>query len=396
MGVFEYRLSSRNDRINVDDYRRLARRRLPKMVWSFIEGGADDEVTLRDNVASFSRWSLKPRVLAGAVKADTGTTVAGVPISSPVLLGPTGFSGLTHWRGDLAVARAAENLGTRSILSTSSSWSIEEVAAGTREDHFFQLYPRGSDLTRSLLQRAEDAGFRAMFVTVDVPVLGNRESEQRMGMGVPPILTPKRALNVARHPRWLSNVLIHQRVSGRNLVGQKGMRAAMKAIDAQNEMMTQASLDWDDVSWIRDRWKGPLFLKGVLSAEDAARAVRLGFDGVVVSNHGGRQLDCAPASLAMLPEVVAAVGGRAEVLLDGGVRRGTDVAKALALGARAVLVSRPYLYGLAVGGQGGVEGVLDILDAELRRTLTLIGAQTVNELDRSWLIERSGRGGGSL
>jgi isopentenyl diphosphate isomerase/L-lactate dehydrogenase-like FMN-dependent dehydrogenase len=396
MGVFEYRLSSRNDRINVEDYRRLARRRLPKMVWSFIEGGADDEVTLRDNVASFSRWALKPRVLAGAVKADTGTTVAGVPISSPVLLGPTGFSGLTHWRGDLAVARAAENLGTRSILSTSSSWSIEEVAAGTREDHFFQLYPRGSDLTRSLLQRAEDAGFRAMFVTVDVPVLGNRESEQRMGMGVPPVLTPKRALNVARHPRWLSNVLIHQRVSGRNLVGQKGMRAAMKAIDAQNEMMTQASLDWDDVAWIRDRWKGPLFLKGVLSAEDAARAVRLGFDGVVVSNHGGRQLDCAPASLAMLPEVVAAVGGRAEVLLDGGVRRGTDVAKALALGARAVLISRPYLYGLAVGGQGGVEGVLDILDAELRRTLTLIGAQTVNELDRSWLTERLGCGGGSL
>jgi L-lactate dehydrogenase (cytochrome)/(S)-mandelate dehydrogenase len=227
-----------------------------------------------------------------------------------------------------------------------------------------------------------------MFVTVDVPVLGNRESEQRMGMGVPPILTPRRALNVARHPRWLRDVLVHQRVSGRNLVGQKGMRAAMKAIDAQNEIMTQASLDWNDVAWIRDRWKGPLFLKGVLSAEDAERAVGLGFDGVVVSNHGGRQLDYAPASLAMLPEVVAAVGDRAEVLLDGGVRRGTDIAKALALGARAVLISRPYLYGLAVEGQDGVEGVLGILDAELRRTLTLIGAQTVNELDRSWLIER--------
>ena len=388
MRVFDYKLRGGESLISVEDYRRAARRRLPEMIWAFIDGGADDEVTLRDNRASFSDWSLRPRVLAGAVTAETATTVAGVPIKSPLLLGPTGFSGLTRWQGDLAAARAAEACGTRLVLSTSSSWSIEEVADGTEADHFFQLYPRGNDMTKSLLQRAEDAGYRVMFVTVDVPVLGNREGERKKGMGVPPVLTPRRALNVARHPRWVRDLFVHQRMSGRNLVGQKGMRAAMRSVDAQNEIMAQASLSWDDVAWIRDRWSGPLYLKGVLDARDAQHAVRMGFDGVVVSNHGGRQLDFAPAALKMLPEIVAAVGESAEVLLDGGVRRGTDIAKALALGARAVLVSRPYLYGLAVAGERGVEDILNILDEELRRTLTLIGAQSVHELDASWLVAR--------
>jgi isopentenyl diphosphate isomerase/L-lactate dehydrogenase-like FMN-dependent dehydrogenase len=386
--VFDLRWRKPETLITVDDYRRVASRRLPEMIWSYVDGGADDLITLEDNRAAFKRWTLRPRMLAGIKKCDLGTTVAGEPVSLPVLLAPTGLAGLSHWRGDIAAARAAERCGTRYILSTASSWTIEEVAEASSADHFFQLYARSGPLTESLLRRAWDSGNRVMFLTVDTPVVGNRVWERKAGMGRPPVLTPGRVADVARHPRWLYRTLRYRRVSGRNLVAAGGFRAAGTAVDIQVRELMQATLTWDDAAWVRDLWPGKLFVKGILEASDAQRALELGFDGVVVSNHGGRQLDGARATLDCLPEIVAAVGERMEVLLDGGIRRGSDVAKALALGARAVLVGRPYLYGLAADGEAGVAAVLEIFREELERTLTLMGVSAVRDLGPDQLARR--------
>jgi L-lactate dehydrogenase (cytochrome)/(S)-mandelate dehydrogenase len=359
-----------------------------------VAGGADDLVTVERNQAAFSRWALRARVLTGHAERRLATTVAGVEIELPVLLAPTGTIGLARWQGDLAAARGAEAAGTRLVLSTASSWSIEEVAAGTRRDHFFQLYPGGQH-TGTLMHRAWQAGYGALFVTVDVPVIGNREGERRHGYVRPGsginrglVLTPREALDVARHPRWLVDLYRHGRGSMRNLLPSAGVQATFESIEILHREIELATFSWDDLQWIREQWPGALYVKGVLEAEDAARAVAVGCDGVVVSNHGGRQLDHLPGALEALPAVVAAVGGRAEVLLDGGVRRGTDVVKALALGARAVLIGRPLIYGLIVGGERGVADVLGIFRSELDRALALMGVGGVDELDRSWLIAR--------
>lgn len=390
LAAFDLRWRAQETLLSVDDFRAAARRRLPRMVWEYIDGGADDLVTMNDNRAAFSRWSLLPQVLKAVGEPDLSTTVGGVPLGLPVLLAPTGFAGLSHWRGDVAAARAAEQAQTRLVLSTSASWSIEELQAATQEQHFFQLYPKSGALTRSLMSRAWDAGTRVMFVTVDVPVIGNREGERRRGMGQPPVLTPARALDAARHPRWVYELVRHGRVGARNLLPNSGITAALDAVELQSRELMQATLTWDDLAWIRARWEGQLFVKGILTPRDARRAAEAGADGVVVSNHGGRQLDAVPASLDALPAVVAEVGERMEVLLDGGVRRGTDVVKALALGARAVLLGRPYLYGLAVAGEPGVSGVLDIIRQELLRALTLMGVPSVAQLDRAAVVRSAG------
>lgn len=385
---FDYRLRAPERLISVEDYRRAARKKLPQMVQKYVDGGADDLVSLGDNREAFSRWSLKTRALTGHERRDLSTTVAGVPLDLPVLLAPTGFAGLSYWKGDIAAARAAERHGTRYAVSTVSSWSIEEIADASSVDHFFQLYPQSGELAGSLMKRAWNAGHRVLFVTVDCPVKGNREGERKAGMGIPPVLTPRRLLNIARHPRWAYNVLAHQRVGGRSLVDTGGVTAALESIEIQSRELMQTTLNWDDLAWMRDQWQGPLFIKGILDPEDAERAVSLGVDGIVVSNHGGRQLDFAPPTLEVLPEIVAAVGDRAEVLLDSGVRRGTDVIKALSLGARAVLIGRPYLYGMAVNGEAGVSHVLDIFEDEIDRAMALMGVASVHELDASWLLRR--------
>ena len=391
MKPFAYRLRSPETLINVEDYRCAAGKRVPRMVWNYIEGGADDLVTVRRNRTSFSRWSLRARMMTAYPERDLSTTVAGVEVSLPVLLAPTGALGLSQWRGDLAAARAAEAAGTRLVLSTASSWTIEEVAAGTRADHFFQLYP-GGDETAALMQRAWATGYRALFVTVDVPVIGNREGERRYGytrtgdMGRMLTLTPREALDMARHPRWVLDLYRHGRGSMRNLLADGGVMAAFQSIEILHREIDRATFSWDDLQWIREHWPGTVYVKGLLDPEDAVRAVALGCDGVVVSNHGGRQLDHSLAALDALPPIVAAVGDRAEVLLDGGVRRGTDVIKALALGARAVLIGRAQIYGLIVGGERGIVDVLEIFRAELDRGLELMGVQSVRELDRSWVI----------
>jgi L-lactate dehydrogenase (cytochrome)/(S)-mandelate dehydrogenase len=398
MGPFAYQLRPLERLISVEDYRRAARKRVPRLVWEYVEGGADDRVTLQRNEEAFLRWSLRARMMTGHAERRLGTTVADVEIDLPVLLAPTGALGLSEWRGDLAAARAAEAAGTRLVLSTASSWSIEEVAAGTRAAHFFQLYP-GGERTATLMRRAWDSGYRALFVTVDVPVLGNREGERRRGytssgsMNRSLTLTPREALDVARHPRWLLDQFRHGRGSMRNLLSTSGVQATFDSIQILHREIDRATFAWEDLEWIRDQWPGAVYVKGLLDPDDAVRAVSIGCEGVVVSNHGGRQLDHALATLEALPAIVDAVGGQAEVLFDGGVRRGTDVVKALALGARAVLIGRPQIYGLIVKQQEGVRDVLAILRAELDRALALMGAQDVHELDRSWLIDR-GTGGG--
>ncbi|MDQ4115943.1 MAG: alpha-hydroxy-acid oxidizing protein [Actinomycetota bacterium] len=371
--------------ITVEDYRRAARRRLPSMVWTYVDGGADDRHTLAANRTAFDGWWLRPSVLTGHDTHRLGTTAAGLELSMPVMLAPTGFTGLTRWSGDLDAVRAAERAGTRYALSTTSSWSLEEVAAAASGEHVFQLYPGAGGVAADLMRRAWASGYRTLFVTVDVPVKGNREGERKLGMGIPPALTPRRALNVARHPRWTYEMLRHQRVAGANVGAGGGVREAVASIEIAERELMQSRLDWDDLAWMREQWRGRLYLKGVLRAEDATRAVDTGCDGVVVSNHGGRQLDHVAPTLDALPEIADAVGHRAEVLFDGGVRRGTDVVTALALGARTVLVGRPYVYGLAVGGERGVVAVLDILREEIERALTLLGVRDVADLDRSHL-----------
>ncbi|WP_430334489.1 alpha-hydroxy acid oxidase [Rhodococcus sp. ACT016] len=387
---FDWRWRASGELLSIEDYRHAAHRRLPRMVRAYIEGGADDLRTVAGNRSAFDDWWLVPSVLAGHDTHDLAVEVGGMPVSMPVLTAPTGFNGLTRWSGDLDAIRAAERVGTRCVVSTASTWSVEEIADAAGERHAFQLYPGSGGVAAALMRRAWDAGFRSLFVTVDVPTVGNREGEKRAGMGVPPVLTPRRLLDVSRHPRWAYDVVRHKRIGGRNLASGDGVTAALASIEVQERHLVQSRLNWDDLAWMRDNWKGRLYIKGVLRAEDAVRAVDLGVDGVVVSNHGGRQLDGCVPSVSALPAVADAVAGRAEVLLDGGIRRGTDVIKALALGADAVLIGRPCLYGMAVAGDRGVEQVLTILRTEIERGLTLLGVRDIRDLDRSHVRPVSG------
>ncbi|NKY33129.1 alpha-hydroxy-acid oxidizing protein [Nocardia speluncae] len=381
--------------ITIADYRRSARRALPAMVWAYVDGGAETGLTMADNCAAFDRWTLRSRVLTGNSGTKLDTTVAGTALSLPVFLSPTGMTGLAHWQGERAAARAAEAAGTRAVISTASSYTVEEVAEATADDHFFQLYPwtsrtTGEPLSGKFIDRARTAGYTALFVTVDVPTAGNRIGERKHGMGIPPTLTPGRALSAAVRPRWAYGFLRHQRISARMLVDERGTKAAVASARTQQNLL-RPDLVWDDFGRIRDLWPGPVYIKGILDAEDACRAVDLGADGVLVSNHGGRQLDGAPAALDALPAVVDRVGSRVPVFLDGGVRRGTDVVKALALGATAVGIGRPYVYGLAARGQAGVEHVLEIFRQEIVRTLTLMGVDDVADLNRSHVQRAAAR-----
>ena len=387
MVAFGYRLRG-SPPISVEDYRQLARKRLPDMAWAYVDGGADGLVTLTDNREAFRRWRLRQRILTGITKPVLSTTMAQTGIDLPIALAPTGIIGIAHWRADIAAARGAEAAGTRHVLSTGSSYTLEEVGEATEQNHWFQLYPYGDrQKVGELLDRAAAAGFTALFVTVDVPVRGNREGERHAGMEVPPTLTPKRVLDVAAHPAWWWNLLRHKRVSPIHYrVGKRSLATAGEAVRQQDRYM-QSDLNWDDLAWMRDHWKGPLYVKGVLDPEDAVRAVvGIGADGVVVSNHGGRQLDSALGTLDALPAIVETLGGRGEVLLDGGIRRGTDVLIALALGAKGVFVGRPYAYALAAAGERGVTDVLNILREDMVRSMILMGCPDVGQLDRSWVL----------
>ncbi len=369
----------------IDDLRRLARRRLPRAVFDFVEGGAGDEQTVVRNRAAFERLLFQPKVLVDVSKREQATVVFGDRIETPVLLSPTGMAGLCWPKGEAAAARAAHEAGTIYTLSTHSSCSIEEVAAGAPGPLWFQLYVwQNRDLTRSFVERARAAGYRALLLTVDVPVISRRERDLRNGFTVPPRLTARNVLDTVRRVGWIRRVLFGPRLTLANLVGAPGApRTDIVTLAGVANRQVDPSIAWGDLVWFRSLWSGPLLLKGVLTAADARRAAEHGVDGLVVSNHGGRQLDGVPATIEALPEIVDAVGGRIDVLLDGGVRRGADVVRALALGARAVMVGRPYLYGLAAGGPAGVRHAIDTLAREVDQVLALVGVPRVGDLDRT-------------
>lgn len=371
--------------VNVDDLRRGARRRLPRAVFDFIDGGAEDEVTLRRNEAAFREITFRPRVLVNAGQIDQSCTVLGQQLTTPLILAPTGLCGMAAPRGEVLAGRAAAEAGVVFTLSCMSAVTIEDTMREAPGPHWFQLYVwKDRELTKSLVDRAKAAGYTALVLTVDVPVLGQRERDLRNGATIPPRVTLRNALDSALKVGWLLGMARHPRIDFVNVAGTAGgSGSGTFSLGGFVNSQFDPTVSWEDLTWFRSLWSGPLAIKGITSAEDAVRAVDAGVDAVIVSNHGGRQLDSLPAAIEMLPEIADAVGSRSEVLFDGGIRRGSDVAKALALGARACLIGRPYLYGLGVAGQTGARQAVEILRAELGRVLTLLGRPRVRDLDRS-------------
>ena len=367
---------------NIADLRTLARKRLPAPMFHYIDGAASDEWTLRQNTRAFDQYELVPRYLVDVQEMDTSTTVLGQSIEWPVVCAPTGMSRLFHHEGELAVARAAARSGTLYSLSSLSSVSIEDVAAASDGPKMFQIYVfRDRELNKELIRRSRDAGYVALCLTVDVPVHGNRERDVRTGMTIPPALTLMSLLDIARHPRWAWHQVTGKPVVLANVVhkiaqGSSDVSTLAQYIHSQFD----PTVTWRDAAWMIQEWGGPFAIKGLLTAADAKRAVEIGASAVIVSNHGGRQLDGVPAPIEVLPEIIDAVGDRAEVILDGGVRRGGHVLKALALGAKACMVGRPYLYGLGAAGEAGVSRALEILRTEFARDMALLGCRSIEEI----------------
>jgi L-lactate dehydrogenase (cytochrome) len=367
---------------SIEDLARLARRRLPAPVRAYLDGGGEGEVTLERNRSAFRRIQLAPRVLRDVSSVDTSTTVLGARVPVPLVLSPVGAPRFIHHEGERAVARAAGRHGIPYALSTLSTTSIEDAATESDGPLWFQLYLFGDrGANRDALARAKAAGFGAALLSVDVAVRSRRERELRAGLNLPdPHLRWRTFVEGALHPNWCWNFLTSPAPDFPNL-GARGTGGGQSR--RRVEEMFDGTVTWDDLGWVRQAWDGPLALKGIIRVEDARRAADEGIDAVVVSNHGGRQLDQVPATIEALPAVVDAVGDRLEVLVDSGVRRGGDVLAALALGARAVLVGRAYLYGLAAAGQAGVAHAIDILSNQLRTAMALCGCTSLAEIDRS-------------
>lgn len=373
---------------NIADLRERARRRLPRGIWEYAERGVEDETGMARNRAAFERVTFRPRVLRGVHAIDTSTRILGVPSTLPLAVAPTGAAGLLWYKGDLALARAAAAAGVPFTISSASTMDLEQIAgAGGRL--WFQLYLwEDRSLSLAVVDRAHEIGCEALFVTLDMPVPPNREYILRNGFGTPFKLNGRNVLDVVRHPRWLAGVMGRYALDGgvpsqANLPDR--LRAKVTKGAPPGALFKQDDLDWDGVKELRDRWPGKLVLKGILHPEDAERALALGADGVVVSNHGGRALDSSIATIDALPDIVAVAGDKMSVLLDSGVRRGSDVVKAVALGADAVLVGRAPLYGLAAAGEAGVSRALALLQAETARTMAMLGARTIAEVDSQLL-----------
>jgi isopentenyl diphosphate isomerase/L-lactate dehydrogenase-like FMN-dependent dehydrogenase len=372
----------------IEDFRPIARQRVPKSVFDYLDGGAEAEVTLRENCRIFDNVTFRPRHAVAVASCNLCTRVLGFDLSLPFLLAPVGYSRLMHPDGEVAAARAAGRAGTGYILSTISGHKLENVRAASTGPVFYQLYLLGGrDAAEAAMERARVAGFNALVVTIDTPVSGIRERDFRNGMkelisGGPFEKVPFLP-QILSCPGWFVSYLLDGGLPGLPNVIVPG-KGPMPLVDI-TAALAESAVTWDDFTWIREVWKGPIMVKGVLTGDDARRSIDVGAAAISVSNHGGRQLDGVPASLRALPEVVDAVRGRIEVLMDGGVRRGTDIAKALCMGARAVLCGRAYAYGLAAAGEAGVDRAIEILRADLDRTLRLLGCSSVTELDRSYV-----------
>ncbi len=372
----------------IEDFRPLARQRVPKSVFDYLDGGAEGEVTLRENCRVFNDVTFRPRHAVAVPQCDLHTRILGFDLAVPFLLAPVGYSRLMHPGGEVAAARAAGRAGTGYILSTISGHRLEDVRAGSKGPVFYQLYLMGGrGAAEAAIERARVAGFNALVVTIDTPVSGIRERDFRNGMkelisGGPFEKIPYLPQIFSR-PGWLISFLLDGGVPPLPNVVVPG-KGPMPLIDVA-AALAESTVTWADLKWIREIWKGPIVVKGVLTADDALRSIDEGAAAISVSNHGGRQLDCVPASLRVLPEVVEAVKGQIEIWMDGGIRRGTDIAKAICMGANAVLCGRAYAYGLAAGGEAGVDRAIEILRTDLERTLRLLGCASVAELDRSYV-----------
>ncbi len=372
---------------NVEDFRRLAKRRLPSPVFNYIDGAGDDEVTKDRNTSSFDDCDLVPNVLAGVESIDMSATVMGKKIGMPLFLSPTALQRLFHWQGERAVAAVAERFNTWFGISSLATVSIEEVGAAIKTPKMFQLYiHKDKGLNRSMVERCKAANFDAITLTVDTIVAGNRERCLRTGFTSPPRFTPSSVLSYATHPGWVMNYLFREKFALPNLSTHvsEGTNVAVSVADYFNTMLDQ-SMDWKMAEAIRAEWGGQFCLKGVMSVEDAKRAVDIGATAIMVSNHGGRQLDGSRAPFDQIAEIADAVGGKIDIICDGGVRRGTHVLKALAAGATACSGGRLYLYALAAAGEPGVDRVVGKLRDEIERGMKLMGVRSVAELDRSML-----------
>ncbi|MBA6413159.1 alpha-hydroxy-acid oxidizing protein [Parahaliea sp. F7430] len=374
-----------NNCVNIEDLYRLAKRRLPAPMFEYLRGGAEDELALQNNRNAYSGLQLIPNYLRDVSSVDTSSRVLGCDVAMPIVLAPVGFTGLFHHHKEVAAAAAAEKYQVPYSLATWGSSTPEEISAASSAAKMMQLYiPSDRERAYVLAERAKAAGFSALCVTVDTPVHGNREKAWRMGMPPPAKMPISSILSILSHPRWLYNFIKNKPTAGVSLFDQAPSPQEMLAAGPT------ADLVFEDISRLRERWDGPLAIKGVLSVEDASLAVEHGASAIILSNHGGRQFDAAPAPLDLLPAIVDAVGDRAEIIVDGGIRRGVDVLKAIALGATACMIGRPYIYGLAAGGQLGVERALQIFKEELQRNMMLMGVTRIDDVDSRFVHAQVG------
>ncbi len=379
---------------SVRDLRLIARKRLPRGVFDYIDGGAEDELTLRRNAEAFRRLEFRPRVLRDMGAVDISTTLLGRPLPVPLVLAPTGFTRIASPGGELDVARAAARAELPYTLSTMGTRSIEEVAAVSSGRKWFQVYVwRDRGMMKEMLARAAAAGYEAIVITVDTAVLGRRERDVRHGFTLPPRLGPGTLLDGALHPGWTWDFVRAEPITFANITGT-GVPDGAEAVNLAEYINGQfdPALSWRDLDWFRAAWDGPIVLKGIQSVDDARLAADAGVEAIALSNHGGRQLDGSPPPAELIAPVADAIGDRAEIICDGGIRRGSDIVKAVALGARACMIGRAYLYGLGAAGERGVDHVLALLESDIRRTMALTGRRMMSELGADLVQRRTGRG----
>ncbi|MCH8551165.1 MAG: alpha-hydroxy-acid oxidizing protein [Natronospirillum sp.] len=373
---------------DVSDYKRLAQKRVPRMFFDYADSGSWTESTYRRNESDFQQIQLRQRVAVDMTNRSTETTMIGQQVAMPVALAPTGLTGMQHPDGEILAAQAAEQFGVPFTLSTMSICSIEDVAAHTQKPFWFQLYVmRDRDFIGRLIDRAKAAGCSALMVTLDLQILGQRHKDLRNGLSAPPKMTLNSLLQLATRPRWCLKMLGTKRRGFGNIIGHVSGVSDLSSLGAWTAEQFDPHLSWSDLDWIRERWGGKLIIKGILDPEDAKLAAKSGADALIVSNHGGRQLDGAPSSIAMLPAILDAVGDDIEVHVDGGIRSGQDVLKAVCLGAKGTYIGRPFLYGLGAAGKAGVSDVLNIMHKELDTTMALCGERLLTNLGRHNLLD---------
>ena len=371
----------------VEDLRRLAEKRVPRMFYDYADSGSWTEGTYRANESDFAAIKLRQRVAVNMEHRTLKSTMAGQDLAMPVALAPVGLVGMQHADGEILAARAAEKFGVPFTLSTMSICSIEDVAENVSKPFWFQLYVlRDREFIRRLIDRAKSAGCSALVLTLDLQIMGQRHKDIRNGLSAPPKITLRNMLNMSTKPRWGLGMLGTNRRTFRNVVGHATTAGDMTSLSEWSASQLDLTLNWDDVKWIKERWGGKLILKGIMDAEDAEIAARSGADAIIVSNHGGRQLDGALSSIAALPPIARAVGGKIEVLMDGGIRSGQDVIKALALGAKGVFIGRAFVYGLGAMGEAGVTRCLEIIQKELDVTLAFCGLRDVKQVSTAILV----------